>query len=109
MMKRSCCSPIWLGLFMVCLIGGIGRAQISSYGVEKSAYYTQTSDAAPALESGENHYFSAFVEPDGTTDIDSAILQTPAGAQVEMAPFLFYFDGFTSQTALDNRFGNGTY
>src|SRR5436309_4865629 len=26
-----------------------------------------------------------------------------------MAPSLFYFDGFSSQSALDSSFGNGTY
>ena len=107
-MKWNCCSQ---GLFAVLIasLTGVARAQISSYGVTKTGYYTQSSDTAPTLEVGQNHYFDAFVSPDGTVDIDSAILQVPGGSQTEMAPLFSYFQGFTSQSALDNSFGNGTY
>src|SRR5262245_55598548 len=85
------------------------QAQISGYGVTKTGYYVQDSDAAPVLDSGDNHYFEAFVSPDGTTDIDSAVLHTPGGLQLEMAPILYFFQGSTTQAALDNQFGNGPY
>jgi len=100
---------LWSFVLLIGSLTPIARAQISSYGVTKTGYYMQKSDAAPELDSGENHYFDAFVNPDGTTDIDSAIFQTPGGVQREMAPSLFYFDGFSSQSALDSSFGNGTY
>lgn len=86
------------------------HAQVSVYSVTKTASYDQTSDSTPVLTQGQNHFFEAYVEGDGSTDIDSAILQVPPlGQQIEMAPFLAVFQGFTSQTALDQMFGNGTY
>ena len=107
-MKWNCCS-VWMWAVLSACLPSVARAQITSYGVAKTGYYTQSSDAAPALETGENHYFGAFVNSNGTTDIDSAILSAPGGAQVEMAPLLFYFEGFTSQAAIDNSFRNGAY
>ena len=107
-MKWNCCS-VWMWAVLSACLPSVARAQITSYGVAKTGYYTQSSDAAPVLETGENHYFGAFVNSNGTTDIDSAILSAPGGAQVEMAPLLFYFEGFTSQAAIDNSFRNGAY
>ena len=83
-MKWNCCSQ---GLFAVLIasLTGVARAQISSYGVTKTGYYTQSSDTVPVLEAGDNHYFEAFVNPDGTVDIDSAILQVPSGSQIPLS------------------------
>ena len=101
---------LWSFVLLIASLTPIARAQISSYGVTKTGYYTQKGDAAPVLVSGENHYFDAFVYPDGTTDIDGASVQTPSGGQADLTqtPF-FYFQGFTSQSALDSTFRNGTY
>ncbi|PYK63239.1 MAG: hypothetical protein DME21_03555 [Verrucomicrobia bacterium] len=101
---------LWSFVLLITSLTPIARAQISSYGVTKTGYYMQKSEAAPELVGGENHYFDAFVNPDGTTDIDGAFVQTPSGGQADLTqtPF-YYFQGFPSQTALDSSFRNGTY
>lgn len=108
-MTMTSCSRAWCWIVLGASLAGTVRAQITSYGVTKTGYYVQNSDAAPVLDSGENHYFEAFVSPDGTVDLDSAVLRTPSNLQMDLAPIFYYFQGFTTQAALDNQFGNGTY
>src|SRR5262249_22832125 len=79
------------------------------FGVSKSAYYVQASDATPVLDSGNNHYFDAWVDDNGQSEIDGAMVRTPSGGGIDLMPFLYFFQGFTSQSAMDATFKNGTY
>src|SRR2546430_5256812 len=45
---------LWSFVLLIASLTPIARAQISSYGVTKTGYYMQKSDAAPELENGEN-------------------------------------------------------
>jgi len=82
---------------------------VNAFGVTKTGYFVQNDDGPAVPDAGENHYFDAFAAPDPLAEIESAVLGRPTGGQIDLMPFLFYFEGFNSQAALDARFGNGTY
>ena len=83
---------------------------VSDFGVSKTGYYDQTSDATPVLESFNNHEFFAWVTDSGQSEIEEATVSLPGGlGQVDLMPFLYYFDAFSSQAAMDNQFKNGVY
>lgn len=86
------------------------RAQVSGFGLQKTAYFVQTSDATPVLDTGNNHDFYTWIEDDGQSEIDGATVNPPgAGGGIDLLPDLDFYQGFTSQSAMDSVFGNGNY
>jgi len=53
-MKWNCCS-VWMWAVLSACLPSVARAQITSYGVAKTGYYTQSSDAAPVLETSSGN------------------------------------------------------
>src|SRR6266511_5791433 len=94
---------------VMCLSSTQAQQVLAAFGVSKTGYYVQTEDGPPVPEAGENHYFEVFVEADPLAEIDGAYVTRPTGGQLDLTQFLFYFEGFTSQAALDSQFGNGNY
>src|SRR5262245_51000170 len=108
-MKAQLCK-IYLGVLPAVLNLAVAQAQVlSSFAVSKSGYYVQNGDSPPVPETGNNHYFEVQVDPVPNAEIDGAFVQTPSGGQIDLTQSFYYFDGFTSQAALDSQFRSGTY
>jgi len=85
------------------------HAQVNSFGLAKTGYYSQDSDSTPVLDAFDNHYFDVWVEDNGQSEIDGATVSRPTGGAIDLLPFLSFFQGFNSQAAMDATFGSGPY
>jgi len=106
-------SRTFLLCWIVCL-GGFSistQAQfISDFGVSKTGYYTQSSDAPPALDPVDNHEFVAWIVDSGQSEVDGATVTLPGGlGGIDLMPFLYYWDDFSSQAGMDASYKSGTY
>jgi hypothetical protein len=95
--------------------GNVSAMDVGFYGILKKQYFTQTSASGPVLLQSEPFAWEAFVEAVEPLVINSSVIQIPGGGSRALNPkdpgevTWQHRQAATSQLALNNVFGSGTY